>query len=442
MLYFVLSIVIRIALKIFFQKITIHGKENIPSTQPLIVMGNHPNTFMDPILAALVILPRQVHFLANGSIFKTAAARAVLNQFNTIPVYRKQDVTDKRDEKNLSAFQKCFEFLTGGGILLVFPEGNSINERKLRPIKTGTARIALGAEHQQDFKLPLKLLPIGLNYSNPTRFRESVEINIGQAFDVKDYQEHYQRDPVGAVNALTQEIQKRLAELIVITEDKEADDLVRKIELIYKKQISEDSRIKNLNVNLTQNIVKALHYFQDTNPKLVREVKEKIDNYFATIKEFKVSDYLIEKSEKIGTEKLIRYILYLISGFPVYVTGLLFNYIPFIIPSKIARWISSDEEYRAPIMMTAGIFTFPLYYTLMYILGWQVAPTPYTLLALTVIMPLTGFFVLQYYKRLRNSRSTFAYYRIFKKEKNALQWFSQQRQEIITLLESAQHQYR
>ncbi|MBX2945820.1 MAG: 1-acyl-sn-glycerol-3-phosphate acyltransferase [Cyclobacteriaceae bacterium] len=442
MLYFTLSIIIRIALKIFFRKITIHGRENIPKTEPLIVMGNHPNTFMDPILAALVILPRQVHFLANGSIFKTAAARLVLNQFNTIPVYRKQDITDNRDEKNLSAFQKCFEFLTGGGILLVFPEGNSINERKLRPIKTGTARIALGVEQQQDFKLPLKLLPIGLNYSNPTRFRESVEINIGKAFDVKNYQQQYQHDPVGAVNALTQEIQQRLAELIVITQDKEADDLVRKIELIYKKQISIDSTLKNLNTNLTQNIVKALHYFQDTDPKLVREVKEKIDSYFATIKEFKVSDYLVEKSEKIGMSKLIRYVLYLISGFPVYITGLLFNYIPFIIPSRIARWISSDEEYRAPIMMTAGIFTFPIYYAIMYILGWQVAPGIITMLVLTVIMPLSGFFVLRYYKRLRNSRSTFAYYRIFKKEKNALHWFSQQRQEIIALLESAQHQYR
>jgi len=441
MLYSVLSIVIRIALKIFFRKITIHGIENIPTTQPIIVMGNHPNTFMDPILAALVMLPRQVHFLANGSIFKTAAARMVLNQFNTIPVYRKQDVTDKRDEKNLSAFQKCFEFLASGGILLVFPEGNSINERKLRPIKTGTARIALGAEQQQQFQLPLKLLPIGLNYSNPTRFRETVEINIGKPFDVKNYQQSYQENPVETVNALTQEIQKRLASLIVVTDDKEADDLVRKIELIYKKQISLDNNIKNLNVNLTQNIVKALHYFQDNNPKLVREVKEKIDNYFSTIKEFNVSDYLIEKSENVGVGKLIRYILYFISGLPVYITGLFFNYIPFIIPSKIARWISSDEEYRAPIMMTAGIFTFPLYYTLMYILGWQVVPHIYTLLALTLVMPLSGFFVLQYYKRLHNSKSTFAYYRIFKKEKNALQWFSQQRQEIINLLESAREQY-
>ncbi|MCU0357888.1 MAG: 1-acyl-sn-glycerol-3-phosphate acyltransferase, partial [Cyclobacteriaceae bacterium] len=106
MLYFVLSIVIRIALKIFFRRITIKGKENIPQGGALIVVGNHPNTFMDPILTALVMLPRQVHFLANGSIFKTRAARMVLNQFNTIPVYRKQDVTDKRDEKNWKAFQE------------------------------------------------------------------------------------------------------------------------------------------------------------------------------------------------------------------------------------------------------------------------------------------------------------------------------------------------
>jgi hypothetical protein len=56
-------------------------------------------------------------------------------------------------------------------------------------------------------------------------------------------------------------------------------------------------------------------------------------------------------------------------------------------------------------------------------------------------MPLSGFFALRYYKRLKNSRSTFAYYRIFKKEKNALNWFTMQRQEIIRLLESVRKQY-
>jgi glycerol-3-phosphate O-acyltransferase / dihydroxyacetone phosphate acyltransferase len=441
MLYFVLSIVIRIALKFFFRKITIHGAENIPRSGSVIVVGNHPNTFMDPILAALIMLPRQVYFLANGSIFKTWAARMVLNQFNTIPVYRKQDVTEQRDEKNVVAIQKSIDFLGKGGVLLIFPEGNSFNERKLRPIKTGMARIALGTEDQYGPSLPLSILPVGLNYSNPTRFREEVVINIGKPFNAKPYREQYDTDPAAAVSALTEEVQRNLSSLIIVTGDREEDDLVRKIESIYKKQMNMN-KTATVDVVLTQNIIKALQYFREHNPQLVREVKEKIDNYFQTIKDYNVSDYLVEKSEVVSLAKRIRYVIYFLLGFPFYVAGLAFNYLPYIIPAKIARWISKDEEYKAPIMMTAGIFTFPLYYALMYFLAWRIFPSLYFIGALTLFMPLSGYFVLQYYKRLHNSRSTLAWHRIFKKDRTTLDWFTQQRQEIISLLESARQQYQ
>ncbi len=441
MLYAILNLVVRVALRIFFRKIHIEGKENIPAKGSVIVVANHPNTFMDPILAALVMVPKQVHFLANGSIFKTAIARLILSQLNTIPIYRQQDKTNKRQQLNEDAFQKCFDFLVSGGILLIFPEGNSINERKLRPLKTGTARIALGAEHQNNFELPLFILPIGLNYSKPTHFREEVVITIGEPIDSKMYHTRHRKDPVAAVNELTNEIQNRLSSLIIITENKQEDDLVRKIETLYKKQISISRTESNLDVNLTQNIVKAVNYFRDYNPMLVREIKEKIDNYFQTIQEFNISDYLVKKSETISSGKLFRYLLYFVTGFPVYVAGLLLNYIPYSIPSKVANWISKDEEYRAPIMMSAGIFTFPLYYAIIYALGWRLFPTPYSILVLTMVMPLSGYFVLQYYKRFRNLKSTFVYHSIFKKEKSTLDWFTQQRQEIINLLESARQQY-
>ncbi len=100
-----------------------------------------------------------------------------------------------------------------------------------------------------------------------------------------------------------------------------------------------------------------------------------------------MTDYLIEKSERIRSEKIFRYILYFVTGFPLYIAGLIFNYTPYSVPSKIANWISKDEEYRAPIMMTAGIVTFPIYYALMYALGWHFFPTPFVILGLTIIMP-------------------------------------------------------
>ena len=127
MLYTILSAIIRIALKIFYRKITIHGSEHVPATGPMIIIGNHPNTFMDPILVGYAVLPHEMHFLANGSIFKTRIARMLLAQLNTIPVYRKQDEHENRQLQNEQAIRKSFEFLTGGGKHLNLHEGNRIN---------------------------------------------------------------------------------------------------------------------------------------------------------------------------------------------------------------------------------------------------------------------------------------------------------------------------
>ena len=38
--------------------------------------------------------------------------------------------------KNEETFIKCYEHLENGGAILMFPEGISITERKLKPIKT------------------------------------------------------------------------------------------------------------------------------------------------------------------------------------------------------------------------------------------------------------------------------------------------------------------
>jgi len=299
----------------------------------------------------------------------------------------------------------------------------------------------LGAEQLNHFTLPLTILPIGLNYSNPTRFREEVLINVGQPFDVKKYQEKYKQEPTAAVTELTQEIHQRLSSLIIVTAHAEEDDLVRKIETIYKKQITSTTE-NTLDVNLTQTIIKAIVYFQKHNPRLVRDVKEKLDTYFETVKQLHVTDHLIEKSDSSNAGKLVRYALYFLSGLPFYILGLLFNYIPYSIPSKIARWISHDEEYRAPIMMSAGIFTFPIYYSVLYFVAWSIYPSALFMMGLTVLMPVTGYFVLQYYKRLRYARSSFAYYSMFKRKKDAIHWFKEQRQEIIAMLESARKQYQ
>jgi glycerol-3-phosphate O-acyltransferase/dihydroxyacetone phosphate acyltransferase len=122
--------------------------------------------------------------LAKGELFKGKLAQWMLPKLNMIPVYRKQDDPNQMD-KNAATFEKCFEHLERGGAILMFPEGTSITERKLRPIKTGAARIVLGAEERNDFNLGVKVITIGLNYENPHRFNRTLFVNIDKAIDVK-----------------------------------------------------------------------------------------------------------------------------------------------------------------------------------------------------------------------------------------------------------------
>ena len=104
----------------------------------------------------------------------------LMAQTNSIPIYRRQDAdgTDPAAQvspeelarPNEATFGRCYDYLGQGGTIMIFPEGTSVSERRLRPLKTGAARIALGAEARHDFKLGLHMLPVGINYFDPAAF--------------------------------------------------------------------------------------------------------------------------------------------------------------------------------------------------------------------------------------------------------------------------------
>ena len=182
----------RTTVRIFFRSIIIRNQESIPEKGPLLVLANHPSTFLDPIVIAS-LLDRKVFFLAKGELFKSKFAKWFFPKLRMIPVYRKQDDPSQMS-KNQDTFKKCFEHLEKGGAILMFPEGISITERKLRPIKTGAARIVLGAEANNDFSLNSSIVTIGLNYANPHRFNRDLFINIDNPIHVADYKKEYEAD--------------------------------------------------------------------------------------------------------------------------------------------------------------------------------------------------------------------------------------------------------
>ena len=171
----------------------VSGKEYIPEKGPLIIVANHPNTFMDPLLVA-AITGQRIGFVANAGIFINKVINKIFTYFHVIPIYRKKDIQLGEKPDNRKAFVKCHEYLDRKGTLLIFPEGTSYYELKLREIKTGTARIALSYEDLKDFNGSLKIIPIALDYSDSIQFRSIVSITICKAIDVQDYKEAFLKD--------------------------------------------------------------------------------------------------------------------------------------------------------------------------------------------------------------------------------------------------------
>lgn len=140
----VLKILIRCALFVFCKKIQIHNKHNLNQKGPLLIIANHPDSFLDAIIIGSYY-KRRVHFLARGDAFTKKHHRYLLGLLNMIPVYRLREGKEFL-HLNEYAFTATKNLLAKGEAVLIFIEGICLNTNKLQPFKKGTARILQGAQ--------------------------------------------------------------------------------------------------------------------------------------------------------------------------------------------------------------------------------------------------------------------------------------------------------
>ena len=151
MLYTILKLVIKIAMKVYFRSIHVRNAELVPTDVPLVIVANHPSSFMDPLVVGAYIR-QKLFFIAKGVLFNNKILRRVFNKMHMIPVYRPFE-TPELMYQNEETFKYCYELLSKKGVIMIFPEGISETVRRLRKFKTGPARIALGAEKENNFEL-------------------------------------------------------------------------------------------------------------------------------------------------------------------------------------------------------------------------------------------------------------------------------------------------
>lgn len=147
----------------------------------MLLASNHPNSFLDSVLLDTVF-QQPVWSLARGDVFKKPFYIKLLTALKILPVYRTSEGVENLSE-NYKTFEECIAIFRKGGIITIYSEGKCINEWHLRPLKKGTARLAVKA---WDENIPLKIVPVGINYSSFSRFGKNIFLNFGEIITATD----------------------------------------------------------------------------------------------------------------------------------------------------------------------------------------------------------------------------------------------------------------
>jgi 1-acyl-sn-glycerol-3-phosphate acyltransferase len=190
----------RTALALFFRRIEVVGRDRLPGSGPRIVVGNHVNGLIDPLFV-LGPLGVPARLLGKSTLWRIPILAQLMDLAGVLPVYRAMDAGADRT-RNEETFARCHEELARGGALSIFPEGTSHDDPRLKPLKTGAARIALEAERRFG-PLGLLIVPFGLVFEERTRFRSRVLVVVGEPLDPAPEVELARRDEPAAVRVLT-----------------------------------------------------------------------------------------------------------------------------------------------------------------------------------------------------------------------------------------------
>jgi 1-acyl-sn-glycerol-3-phosphate acyltransferase len=363
MLYRILKILIGLGMRLYYREIRVKNAFNLEHKGPMIIIANHPNTLMDAWLIALSS-KQPIYYLAKGTYFNTKFKRWILGSLGMIPINRTQD-GNTSGVNNTDSFEACYKVLEAGKILVIFPEGNSVMERQLRELKSGTARIALEALNRNDGKLDLKIVPVGLFYSQGDRFRSSVFVNFGEGVVVNEFLELYRENSIQASRDLTLKFRNMLEGVLVLSASKEQETLVDTIcEILHS-----DTNKKNVETKakFMADLHKRLEEIQLVEPEKMVEIQQMVNELNWQSEQMEIRTEFLEKgfrSKRFFYELMLSLFILLI-GLPIFVFGFIHSILPFKITDLLMPRLVKNVEYYAPIAILLGLVFYPINYILL-----------------------------------------------------------------------------
>ncbi|WP_426736378.1 lysophospholipid acyltransferase family protein [Myxococcus faecalis] len=343
MFYACVRAVVAVCLRLFYRvKVNASGAE---PEGPVLFVGNHPNGLIDPGLV-FILTRRKVTFLAKAPLFRMPVIGWLLKGLDALPVYRKQDDPTKMsgNEGTLDAAKGA---LVQGRAITIFPEGKSHSEPGLAELKTGASRIALSAVREG---APVRIVPVGLTYAEKHVFRSEVLIDVGPAIDATAFLPADAASEQDSVRALTERIAEGLRAVTLNLEQWADLPLIQLAEQLFAfKQggalDAERLRLWARGVQLFR--TQEPERFEDLRAQLT-SFKRRLDLVHAT----GPSDLALVYRPGNVTSFIVKNLLALVFGLPLFVLGLVLFWLPYQVPRAASR--KAELDVQATVKFLTG----------------------------------------------------------------------------------------
>ncbi len=347
---------LRALLRVFFRHIELAGTANLPAHGPVMLVANHPSSLVDPVLL-LAFAPRPVSFLAKEPIFRMPLVGRAARALGSIPVHRAMDGADPR--RNLATFAAARALLRRDGVLALFPEGTSHDNPHMKPLKTGAARIALGAASAGD-ALPLRIVPVGLVFTDKGTFRSDVLVSFGAPIEVEPAPLSPEGEPAGPeVRLLTGRIEAGLAALVLQAESEGALALAAAAERLLT---AGDEAPLAERVALRQRLLGGRAWLEARDPSLLASLEQRVRRHLDLLDAVGLSGP--EPLARIRAAALGRAGLHLLLA-PLALAGFLLHLLPWCAVDALARRLArGDRSMAATLKLGFGLVAYPVTWAL------------------------------------------------------------------------------
>ncbi|KAI9293959.1 hypothetical protein K502DRAFT_317659 [Neoconidiobolus thromboides FSU 785] len=193
-------------------------------------------------------------------------------------------------------YKAVHETLDNNGCVGIFPEGGSHDRTQLLPLKAGIAIMSLGAMAANP-DLNVKIIPCGMNYFHPDRFRSRAVVEYGQPITIsKEMVEQFKKGGLEKRQAgtkLLSEISDALKNVTLNTPDYETLKIVQAARRLYR---SNGAKLKiSQVVQLNRRLVEGYLHFKDE-PR-IQDLKQEIMEYNELLKTFGIRDHQVKSTQ-------------------------------------------------------------------------------------------------------------------------------------------------